>query len=146
MITSVEAIDLLYLLIKNSPLLTDVKKPNGKICKGDRDENSTSEDIVLDSIGGINRSPVQKGVLLLNIYVNNLDPLKVPNIGTGKNHRDSGRLRYLSQLVQKIFEGDDGEVWIDQDTCFEVTNDDVFEDSGNNQHYLSFRISFYTIK
>ncbi|GEM_PF-1996492 len=146
MITTLEAIDYLYSLVKASTLFSDANKPNGKLCKGDRPENSILEDVVLDSIGGLNRTPVQRGVLLLNVYVNNLDPSIVPNIGTGKNHRDSGRLKYLSQLVQNIFEGDDGEVWIDQDTCFEVTNDDVFEDSGNNQHYLSFRISFYTIK
>lgn len=143
MITTVEAIDLLYLYVKGSMLLSNANKPNGKLCKGDRDENSTSEDIVLDAVGGVNRSPVQRGVLLLNIYVNNLKPSKVPNLGTGMNHRDSGRLRYLSHLTQQVFEG---EVWIDQDTCFEVSSDDVFEDNANNQHYISFRINFYTIK
>jgi len=146
MITTTEAIDILYLFVKNSVILSDAKKPNGKLCKGDRPQDSNLEDIVFDAIGGLNRSPVQRGVLLLNIYVNNLNPLEVPNIGNGKNVRDSARIKYLSQLVQKAFEGVDGEVWINQDTCFEVSSDDVFEDNGNNQHYISFRISFYTIK
>lgn len=146
MITSLEAIDTFYLYLRDSILLSDPLKPTGKLVKGDRDEDSKAEDVVIDAIGGITRTPVQRGVLLLNLYANNLDPATVPNIGKGNNKRDTGRLKQLAILAQRALLGEDGELWLNQDTCYEVSSDEVFEDEGNNQHYVSFRINFYTIK
>jgi len=147
MITGIEAVNLFYNYIMSSVLLTDSKKPNGTLCKYERPENSIKEDMVINSLG-LNRDPVQKGVLLFNIYVNNLDPNLVPSVGTGRNVPDTARILYLSKLFQSLFQ-DDGseekELWINQDTNFEITSDDVFADS-NNQHYISFRINFLTIK
>lgn len=147
MITSIEAINMLYAHLGTSVLKTDSKKPNGKLCKYQRSENSISEDVVLNALG-LNREPVQKGVLLLNCYVPNLDPNKVPDIGTDKSQPDTGRLLYISKLVQSVF-GNEGteetELWINDNTNFSITSDDVFEDN-NFQHYISFRIDFFTIK
>lgn len=143
MITSSEAVDILYLYLKNSELFSDSKKPNGELCKGDRIEDSKKEDVVINSLG-LNRNAVQSGYIYLNLYVNNLDPVKVPDIGKGKNIRDSGRLKYLSKIVQRIFEGDDGELWIGSDVCFEIESDNIEEDG--SQHYASFKIEFNTIK
>lgn len=148
MITSLEAIDDLYLFVKNSLLFSDSKKPTGVLCKGDRPEGSLLEDVVIDAIGGITKNPVQRAVLLLNIYTNNLDPTVIPSAGRGKNVRDFGRLKYLAQLVQRIFGGDgseEGDLWVN-DTCYELGMDEVFEDAEIKQHYVSFRINCYTIK
>lgn len=148
MITTLEVIDILYLLLKNSQLFSDSKRPTGELLKGDRYEDSKLEDVVLDAIGGISKAPVQKAVLLVNVYVNNLDPALIPNIGKGRNVRDSARLKYLARLVQQVFGGDgseEGDLWVGE-TCFEVSSDEVFEDEGNDQHYVSFRINCYTIK
>ena len=143
MITSSEAVDILYVYLKSSEVFTDSKKPNGEVCKGDRKENSKLEDVVINILG-LNRNPVQSGYIYLNIYVINLDPLKVPDIGTGKNVRDTARLKYLSKLAQKVLEGDNGELWLGQDVCFEVESDAIEEDG--DQHYASFKIEFTTIK
>lgn len=143
MLISSEAVDILYLHLKNSELFTDPKRPTGELCKGDRSEDSKLEDVVINSLG-LNRNPVQSGYIYLNLYVNNLDPTKVPGIGNGKNIRDSGRLKYLSKIVQRIFEGDDGELWIGSDVCFEIESDTIEEDGA--QHYASFKIEFNTIK
>ncbi|MCS4164465.1 hypothetical protein [Sphingobacterium sp. BIGb0116] len=148
MITTLEVIDELYLLLKNSRLFSDAKKPSGALLKGDRPEGSKLEDVVIDGIGGISKAPVKKAVLLVNAYVNNLDPTLIPTIGKGRNMRDSSRLKYLAGLIQEVFGGDgseEGDLWIG-DTCFEVSSDEVFEDEGNDQHYVSFRINCYTIK
>lgn len=148
MITTLEVIDELYLLLKSSRLFSDAKKPTGALLKGDRPEGSKLEDIVIDAIGGISKAPVQKAILLVNAYVNNLDPTLIPTIGKGRNMRDSSRLKYLASLIQQVFGGDgseEGDLWIG-DTCFEVSSDEVFEDEGNDQHYVSFRINCYTIK
>lgn len=143
MITDSEAVDIMYLYLKGSELFTDAKKPNGRLCKGDRIEDSKLEDVVINSLG-LNRNPVQSGYIYLNIYVKNLDPLKVPDIGNGKNMRDSARLKYLSILAQKVLEGDNGELWLNQDVCFEVESDAVEEDG--DMHYASFKIEFTTIR
>lgn len=147
MITSIEAINLFYNYVNTSVMVTDSKKPNGELCKKERPEGSTKEDMVIDSLG-INRDPVQEGVLLFNIYVNNLDPAINPSIGTGRNRPDTSRIGYLSKLFNSLFPDDGSEesqVWVNQDTCFSVTSDDLFADV-NNQHYISFRINFLTIK
>jgi len=147
MITSIEAINLLYNFLNTSIMVSDSKKPNGELCKKERPEGSNKEDMVIDSLG-LNRDPVQKGVLLFNIFVNNLDPAFNPNVGTGKNRPDTGRIGYLSKLFNSLFSengSEESELWINQDTSFEITSDDVFADV-NNQHYISFRINFLTIK
>ncbi|MDR6734173.1 hypothetical protein [Sphingobacterium sp. 2149] len=143
MITSSEAVDILYLYLKGSELFSDPKKPTGELCKGDRKENSKLEDVVINTLG-LNRSPVQSGFIYLNLYVKNLDPLRVPDIGSGKNMRDTARLKYLSKLAQKVLEGDNGELWINQDVCFEIESDTIEEDG--DMHYASFKIEFTTIK
>lgn len=147
MITGIEAINMLYSYLKDSEIYTDAKKPNGRLCKLKRPENSLSEDLVINSLG-LTREPIQKGVLILNVYVPNLDPNKVPDIGTDRSQPDTGRILYLSKLVQSVFTNDgteENELWVDNDTCFEITSDDEFEDD-NYQHYVSFRIDFHTIK
>lgn len=147
MITGIEAVNIFYNYINSSNLLSDSKKPKGGLYKYERPENSTKEDMVINSIG-LNRDPVQKGVLIFNIYVNNLDPNIVPSVGTGRNVPDTARILYISKLFQSILQEDgseEKEIWINQDTNFEITSDDVFADS-NNQHYISFRINFFTIK
>lgn len=147
MITGIEAVNLLFGHLKTTVLMTDVKKPNGKLCKLQRPENSVLEDVVINTLG-LNRDPVQKGVLILNCYAPNLDPNVVPDIGRDKNQPDTGRLLYLSKLIQSVFNEDgseEREIWINGDTCFELTTDDIMEDT-NFQHYVSFRINFFTIK
>jgi hypothetical protein len=143
MITSSEAVDILYLYLKGSELFSDSKKPTGELCKGDRKENSKLEDVVINTLG-LNRNPVQSGFIYLNLYVKNLDPLRVPDIGTGKNMRDTARLKYLSKLAQKVLEGGNGELWIGQDVCFEIESDTIEEDG--DMHYASFKIEFISIR
>lgn len=147
MITTIEAINILYSFVNTSALMRDIKKPNGRLCKFQRIENSSKEDVVINALG-LNRDPVQKGVLLINIYVPNLDPTKIPDLGTDRSQPDNARILYLSRLVQSVFNEDgseESEIWVNGDTSFEITTDDVFEDN-NNQHYISFRINFFTIK
>lgn len=147
MISSSEAIELFYKFVNSSVMVTDSKKPSGELCKIERPEDSTLEDMVIIS-SGTNRDPVQKGVIIFNIYVNNLDPAVNPAIGTGRNRPDTSRVTYLSKLFNSLFPDDgseESEVWVNQDACFEVTSDSLFADV-NNQHYISFRINFLTIK
>jgi hypothetical protein len=58
--------------------------------------------------------------------------------------RDTARLKYLSKLAQKVLEGDNGELWIGQDVCFEIESDTIEEDG--DMHYASFKIEFISIR
>jgi hypothetical protein len=69
--TSIEVINVLYQTIANSAVLSDVKKPNGKICKMERPLNSVLEDIVINGIS-LDRDELQEGVLNVNVYIPNL--------------------------------------------------------------------------
>jgi len=135
--TTIEVINVLYLTIANSSLMTDVKKPSGKLCKLERPLNSVLEDVVINAIG-LDKDDVQEGVLNVNQYVNNL---KLPNL-EDKAQPDTARILYLSKLLNTIL-GDGEEVW---DTtgkwCFVLQQDMVFPDT-NNQHYINFRVEFY---
>lgn len=141
-ITNLEIVNYLYDFLKTSPLMTDSKKPSGGLHKLKRPQNSTSEDVVINTLGA-NRGAVQKGVLLVNVYVPNLDPLKFTHLNNDRSQPDTARLLYLAKLVQSSLPN---EVWAnDGSYALEITDDSVFEDE-NNQHYVGFRIDFFTIK
>src|SRR5690606_5112672 len=128
--------------LRSSELMTDPKKPNGTLSKFRRPENSAKEDVVINAIGGLTRNEVQKGILVVNIFVPNLNPDQFPHLNGDRSQPDTARLLYLS----KLFQGSINEtVWEENgDYAFEIQQDDIDEDT-NNQHYAWFRIEFYSI-
>ncbi|WP_133575172.1 hypothetical protein [Pedobacter metabolipauper] len=133
--------NMLYQHITHSELFSDVKKPNGKLCKIQRPANSDREDVVINGLG-LDREEVQEGVFNVNVYVPNLKyPFGHPSFGD-KSQPDTGRILYLNNLTNTAL-GTGEEIWNEAGTCcFNVQQDNVFEDS-NNQHYINFRIEFY---
>lgn len=140
--TTLEVINILHSYLKSSALMTDVKKPNGSLAKIKRPQDSKKEDVIIDTIGGLTRNPVQKGILIVNIFVPNLDPNLIPDLNNDHTQPDTARLLYLSKLFQSSIED---VVWDDfGDYAFTIQQDDIDEDT-NNQHYAWFRIEFYSI-
>ena len=140
--TSITALNMLYQHISRSVLVTDAKKPNGKLCKYQRPLNSLLEDVVINSLG-LNREDVQEGVLNVNIYVPNIDYSKIPDHPqkADKTQPDTARLTYLLNLAN-IALGEGEEIWeATGNYCFELQQDNLFEDE-NNQHYLNLRVEF----
>jgi hypothetical protein len=136
--TSIEVINVLYQTISNSAILSDAKKPNGKLCKMERPLNSVLEDIVVNGIS-LDRDELQEGVLNVNVYVPNLINPATPN---DKSQPDTARILYLSKLTNQALGGGD-EFWDASGRwCFCIQQDNPFADS-NNQHYINFRIEFY---
>jgi len=135
--TSLDVIDFLYPLVKDA-LFNDTEKPNGTLYKNQRLVNSQLEDVVINSLS-INREDIQQGVLNVNIYVPNL---KISKTGSTDNSQPNmARLKYLAHLLNTYFLG---EVWAeDSSYVFNVQQDNIFEDT-NNQHYINFRIEFYS--
>lgn len=140
--TTLEVINILYTYLRTSALMTDAKKPNGKLAKIKRPQDSKKEDVIIDAIGGLTRDPVQKGILIANIFVPNLDPNVIPELDNDWSQPNTARLLYLSKLFQSSIED---VVW-DKfgDYAFTIQQDDIDEDT-NNQHYAWFRIEFYSI-
>ena len=135
--SEIEVVNVLFSTIANGSLMSDVKKPNGKLCKFERPLNSVFEDVVVNSVGVV-YNDVQEGVLNVNVYVPNL---KFPDNPEDKNQPDTARLLYLSKLG-KIALGRGNEMWDeDGNWCFELQQDKVYPDE-NFQHYINFRVEF----
>lgn len=138
--TSITALNMLYQHISHSVLMTDVKKPNGKLCKYQRPLNSILEDVVINSLG-LNREDVQEGVLNVNIFVPNLN---LPSNAADKSQPDTARLTYLLNLANTAL-GEGEEIWESTGNyCFRLQQDNLFQDE-NNQHYLNLRVEFYSL-
>jgi hypothetical protein len=139
--TSLSALNMLYQHISHSVLMTDSKKPNGKLCKLERPLNSVLEDIVINGLG-LNREDVQEGLLNVNVFVPNLILPSSPN---DKSQPDTARLTYLLNLAN-IALGEGDEIWeATGQYCFNLQQENIFQDE-NNQHYINLRVEFYSIK
>jgi hypothetical protein len=119
--------------------MTDAKKPNGKLCKYERPQNSVLEDVVVNSLT-LGRDDVQEGVLNVNIYVPNLELVSNPS---DRSQPNTARLLYLSTLGNTAL-GEGEEIWDETGNyTFNIQQDNVMQDE-NNQHYVSFRVEFYS--
>jgi hypothetical protein len=140
--TSIEVVNMLKDLVAHSVLMNALDKPKGKLCKYKRPLNSAQEDVVINGLPLV-KDDVDEAVLNVNIYVPNL---KLPD-ENDKSQPDNARLLVLSKLGNRAFTDnadEDGEIWADAgEYCFKYQQDTVMEDD-NNQHYVNFRIEFYS--
>jgi hypothetical protein len=138
--TSIDALNVLFQTIMNSSLFTDVKKPNGKLCKFQRPLDSELEDVVINSLA-LTKDDVQEGVLNVNVFVPNL---KFETNTNDRSQPDTARIKYLARLANDSL-GDGEDIWDENGKyCFRIQQDNVFEDE-NYQHYINFRIEFNLI-
>ncbi|MEN0095896.1 MAG: hypothetical protein AAGB30_10975 [Pedobacter sp.] len=139
--TSYGAINALFDHLKTSVVFTSPVKVRGKLYRMQRPLNSLAEDVVINSLA-LSYDPVQKGYLNVNFYVQN-PRLKIGNIHDS-SQPDSARIDEISGLGKAAL-GDGEEIWSDDGTfCFRIEQDTVIADT-NNQHYLNFRVEFYSL-
>lgn len=137
--TSIEVVNMLYRYIASSVLMTDTNKPNGQLKKYERPLNSVLEDVVVNGLPVV-KDDVDEAILNVNIFVPNL---KLPNNDADRSQPDTARLLVLSKLGNIAF-NDGKEIWDDAgEYCFKYQQDTVMPDE-NNQHYINFRIEFYS--
>lgn len=140
-ITALGAIGVLYDTLKNGVLFTDVKKANGNLYRLQRPLNSKKEDVVIDTLG-LGQEAVQKGILIVNTYVLNLE--NTINGLTDYSQPDWERLQEIAAVAKQAL-GNGKEIYgTDGETCFKLQQDQPFADD-NNQHYNNFRVEFYSI-
>lgn len=130
--TSLEAVDIAYQALNASPVSGML---SGGIWKVKRPQNSSLEDIVINALP-LTKTPLQRGIVNVNIYVPNLelgtDPLD-------KSRPNTLRLKQLGQAVQAVFED---YYTADLRTNLQVERDQLFDEG--NAHFLNFRILFYS--
>ena len=138
--TAAETVRLLYVYLLNSGLKEHANAPTGNITKYTRLANSTLEDVVVKPLTGQRYTPVQESVILVNLYVPNLR-LQLPGGVVDQSQPNAERFEYLAELLSNIL----AEFWsFDGRYGFEVEQDNgPFEDK-NNQHFISFRVRFYS--
>jgi hypothetical protein len=130
--TSLEAVDFAYKALSSSPLAGMI---SGGIWKVKRPQNSSLEDIVINALP-LTKSPLQRGIINVNIYVPNLE------LGTDpkdKSQPNTLRLKTLGQQVQTLFEDYYSP---DRKTNLQIEKDQLFDEG--NAHFLNFRILFYS--
>ena len=135
--TSLDALDILYRIVKNSEIIAGSARINGGLYKSQRPINSDKEDVVVNALP-MNRNQVQEGLLNLNIYVPNQE-LTINGV-TDLSQPNYTRIAALSAMISTLL----NDVWeASADYTFNIQQDTLFADD-NNQHYQNFRIEFYS--
>lgn len=126
--TNGEIEDMIYDVIKGSPLEQAVVSTGGVLCKSeDRPTNSAGEDIVISVLDGLN-GQIQAAVVNVNIYV----PMEKAHIGFRKNrvHIDN-----LSRLAIELLENYNG-----GECLFEIEKQQCLKVDGVNEHCINNKI------
>lgn len=133
MITSLEAVCILYNYVRTSELMTGPQKPSGSLYKFKRPFNSDKEDVVINSLP-MNNEDLQEGVLNFNIHV--------PNIGTGDSSQpNTARLGVLTKAARQLLD----EVWhAKADYMFYVQQDMTYQDN-DQSWYQNIRVGFKNV-
>ncbi|WP_231489913.1 hypothetical protein [Pedobacter sp. Leaf170] len=140
-VTTAGAINILFEYLKNSEVLSDEKKVNGHLYKMQRPLNSSKEDVVINAIT-MGRESVQNGILNVNAYCKN-QTLTLPGALSDNSQPDYTRLDEISNLLNKAL-GEGREIYLNNGSyCFKVQQDVIIPDE-NEQHYVNFRIEFYS--
>lgn len=130
--TGTEIEEDVYLMICRSDLSTILR---GKVYRdGMRPINSEDEDAVVKFLTGLDHQ-VQSGVVLINIYVPNLD------IGTGYKVKDVARCKMLEKSVSDIIDG----LSLPEYDVFLDGIPQTFEVEGLKQYFVNARVNFRRI-
>lgn len=133
LLTSLDAIDKVYLNLQGSPFATALR---GSIYKIKRPVNATSEDAVINSLG-MPGDQVQKGLINLNIHVPN-QPLLI-NGKQDTTQPDYTRAQELTTLaIQSVEEFYSDEYWF----LFQQQN---IVESTDTEIVVNIRINFFSI-
>lgn len=133
MITPFKLMDIVYTAVKNSTLATNV---TGKVYKIQRPLNSDKEDITINTLG-VGNTAVQNGIINVNVHVRN------PVLGNGTNQDETRpnfpRLDQLTEMFLPVLNG----VYL-EGVWFEVQNINVIPEENIPEHFVNFRIEFFT--
>lgn len=132
--TTLDIIDSTYLALNIAEVRSVI---SGGVYKVIRPLNSTSEDIVINSLPTVNFQ-LQRAIVNVNIHVPNL---KIgTKVGQDNSQPNFARLREITSIVigilnDKFF----GQFW------FDVQQQSIFAQPEINYHYSNIRVEFYNL-
>jgi len=135
MFTSFDTDNILFQALSKSEKLKAAI--SGGIYTTDRPDNSTKEDITINTIT-VNGSMPQRGTSNINIHV---PDLKINISGQEQRKADRERLRKISNMVISILEPT-----IIDGLLFWVSNQIIIQEKQINQHYTNLRIEWNICK
>lgn len=130
--SNAEIKDVVYALIKGSPLEIAITSTGGSLYKDQRPTNSGKEDIVISVLDGLN-GEFQELILNVNVYVRDLDR------GNDKIE-NAARIKQLSRLAIDLLEeyyGNDCRLTIEKQLVLKV--------EGVDEHCINNKILFTQI-
>jgi hypothetical protein len=131
--TTLDIEDILFAAVKASPLASAI---NGGVYKRQRPVNSAVEDIVVNCLP-VGNTQLQRAVANINIHVPNLSVTKGGI--TDNSMANHSRLKELAGMVEASLDDQ-----FAQDYGYEIQQQQLFQDEVANDHYVNFRINFYS--
>jgi hypothetical protein len=132
--SSLDSVTDVFKLLNSSPVKALI---SGGIYKYKRPLNSTLEDIVINSLG-LNANPIQRGLVNVNIHVENLVIASNP---ADRSQPNTARMKVLTDAAVTTLKENWGTT---EDLLIEVDNTQVFEE--NTHHFSNIRVLFYSLQ
>ena len=126
----VQVIDDVYSVLKTSQLKTAV---SGSLYKMQRPDDSTKEDIVINSLPVVS-GDVDECVVNVNVYV---PDLQISIAGKPQTQPDFARMKQLTDIGKLALEE-----YSSQSFRFFLDNVGVIREQSINQHFINFRLSY----
>ena len=129
--TTLDLVDVVWQLLNSSSLKGEI---TGGVYKLKRPLNSAKEDVVVNSLP-VSNEQLQTAIVNVNVFVIDLE---VGIEGEKNTMLDIARLKQLAAMTVDILQ--DG---IDGDYTWDVQQQTVIEDEGNDQHFVNIRLEFF---
>ena len=129
--TTLDLVDVVWQLLNSSSLKGEI---TGGVYKLKRPLNSAKEDVVVNSLP-VSNEQLQTAIVNVNVFVIDLE---VGIEGEKNTMPDIARLKQLAAMTVDILQ--DG---IDGDYTWDVQQQTVIEDEGNDQHFVNIRLEFF---
>ena len=130
MTTTLDIVDTLFARLDASALKTAI---NGNICKHRRDPNSTSEDVVINSLP-VNNEQLSRAVANVNVHVPDIE---VTVNGQQDKQPNHPRLKQLAGIAVTAL----NDVW-ETNKNYTVQQQTLIRDADAGDHYINIRIEF----
>lgn len=137
--TTLEAEDLIFSYVDTSSLKTEIATRGGEVFKGLRPINDRKEAVEVVALV-VDNEQLQDGIVNVNVFVPNL-VINVNNV-QDDTQPDHARLKQLAIIGKGIFNDN---FFASGDYGFELQQQSVIRDEVSKQHYINFRIRFYSI-
>lgn len=130
--TTLDSVDIVYGWLSPTVFSNSL---SGEVYKHKRPIGSKKEDVVIESLGILNLD-LQTSIINVNVHV---PDMVITENGATETQADHVRLKALAASIQPYLEK------FGSDYNFNIQQQILFEDAEAGEHYINFRIEFYSI-